>query len=97
MVNLSKNQGKPLVYMPVTSSNFVVELCITKMIPMLDPIEKKVLYLIVQEYSDEEISETLQIHKETFIAHRDKLYEKLNVRTEVGLLKQAVKYKFVIL
>lgn len=53
--------------------------------------ELEVLSLIVKEYTSEEIAEKLCISKKTVDNHRQRLLEKTNCKSTVGLVKFAIK------
>lgn len=53
--------------------------------------EREVLGLIVKEYTSEEIAAKLFISKKTVDNHRQKLLEKTNSKSTVGLVKFAIK------
>lgn len=53
--------------------------------------EKEVLSLIVKEYTSEEIADKLCISKKTIDNHRQRLLEKTNCKSTVGLVKFAIK------
>jgi DNA-binding NarL/FixJ family response regulator len=55
----------------------------------LTPRETEVLYLIVQGYSNREISEELNISIRTVETHRANIMQKLNLRTRVELVRYA--------
>ncbi len=56
--------------------------------------EREVLFLIVQEYTTEEIAAFLHISQETVKSHRKNLMNKMQVRNVAGLVRKAmVEYK----
>jgi DNA-binding NarL/FixJ family response regulator len=57
----------------------------------LTPREIEVLQLIAQEYSNQEIAESLFISIRTVDTHRRNLLEKLGVRNTAGLVKYAIQ------
>jgi len=63
--------------------------------PALTRREKEVLQLIVQEYSNQEISEKLFLSVRTIENHRFNLQQKLEVKNTVGLVKIAIQMGLV--
>jgi len=53
--------------------------------------EQEVLFLIVQEYTTEEIATFLYISQETVKSHRRNLMNKMQVRNVAGLVRKAVE------
>lgn len=51
--------------------------------------ESQVLYLIVHEYTTNEIAASLAISHHTAMSHRKKLLEKLDVKNSAGLVRRA--------
>lgn len=66
-----------------------------KIIMQLSDRELEVLKLIVEEYSNKEISDALCISMSTVETHRKNLIKKLNVKNTIGLVKYAIKNKLV--
>ncbi|HET8572854.1 MAG TPA: response regulator transcription factor [Edaphocola sp.] len=64
-------------------------------VPALTRREKEVLQLIVQEYSNQEISEKLFLSIRTIENHRFNLQQKLAVKNTVGLVKIAIQMGLV--
>lgn len=63
--------------------------------PALTRREQEVLQLIVQEYSNQEISEKLFLSVRTIENHRFNLQQKLDVKNTVGLVKIAIQMGLV--
>ena len=61
----------------------------------LTPRELEILGLICQEYSSSEIAGKLFISQHTVDTHRKNILYKTKVKTIVGLIKFAIKYKIV--
>lgn len=59
--------------------------------------ELEILQLIIEEYSSEEIGEKLFISKRTVETHRANILEKTGCHNIIGLIKYAVRNKFVTL
>ena len=59
--------------------------------PELTPREKEILQLIVQEYTSQEIADKLFISLHTVESHRFSLFQKLDVKNMVGLVKVAIQ------
>ena len=53
--------------------------------------EEEVLFLIVQEYTTQEIAAILFVSKETVKSHRRNLYNKMQVRNVAGLVRKAME------
>lgn len=53
--------------------------------------EEEVLFLIVQEYTTQEIAAILFVSKETAKSHRRNLYNKMQVRNVAGLVRKAME------
>lgn len=64
-------------------------------VPALTRREKEVLQMIVQEYSNQEISEKLFLSVRTVENHRFNLQQKLEVKNTVGLVKIAIQMGLV--
>ncbi|NET39159.1 MAG: response regulator transcription factor [Cyanothece sp. SIO1E1] len=64
-------------------------------IPKLTEREKEVLSLIAQEYTTEEIGQTLFISVNTVQTHRKNLISKFGVRNSVGLVLKALELKMI--
>lgn len=62
---------------------------------ILSEREMEILKLIVDEYSNKEISEKLCISNSTVETHRKNLIKKLNVKNTIGLVKYALKNNLV--
>lgn len=62
-----------------------------KIVPRLTEREKEVLKLIVKEYSNQEIADHLFISLRTVENHRHHLFQKLDVKSAVGLTKVALQ------
>lgn len=60
-------------------------------IPKLSRREKEVLKLIAQEFTTQEIADTLFISLKTVESHRSSLLSKLNARNSVGLVRIAIE------
>ncbi len=54
--------------------------------------EKEILGLIVEEYSNPEIADKLCLSLRTVENHKYNLFQKLNVKNSVGLIKAAMQY-----
>jgi len=67
----------------------------TEQIPVLTRREKEILQLIIQEYSNQEISEKLFLSLRTVENHRFNLQQKLDVKNTVGLVKIAIQMGLV--
>jgi DNA-binding NarL/FixJ family response regulator len=67
----------------------------TEQIPTLTRREKEILQLIIQEYSNQEISEKLFLSLRTVENHRFNLQQKLDVKNTVGLVKIAIQMGLV--
>ncbi|NVK65607.1 MAG: response regulator transcription factor [Flavobacteriales bacterium] len=61
----------------------------------LTPREVEVLKLIAEEYSNQEIAETLYISSRTVDTHRRNLLEKLQLKNTAGLVKFAIQNGYV--
>lgn len=59
--------------------------------PVLSQREKEVLQLIVQEYTSQEIADKLFISLSTVESHRFSIFQKLDVKNMVGLVKVAIQ------
>ncbi|MDP6908752.1 MAG: LuxR C-terminal-related transcriptional regulator, partial [Flavobacteriales bacterium] len=59
--------------------------------PILTKKESDVLKLIAQEYSNQEIADTLKCGIRTVDTHKRNLIKKLEVKNVVGLVKYALK------
>ncbi|MCB0659684.1 MAG: response regulator transcription factor [Saprospiraceae bacterium] len=59
--------------------------------PKLSRREKEVLKLIAQEFTTQEIADTLYISLKTVESHRSSLLSKLNARNSVGLVRIALE------
>jgi DNA-binding NarL/FixJ family response regulator len=57
--------------------------------------ETEILLLICQELSPGEISERLKISEKTFFNHRANILAKINARSNVGLLRYAIKSGYI--
>src|SRR5690606_18703418 len=63
--------------------------------PALTRREKEILELIIKEYSNQEIAETLYISLRTVENHRFNLQQKLQVKNTVALVKLAIQMGIV--
>jgi two-component system vancomycin resistance associated response regulator VraR len=72
--------------------NFLVS---NKVEGILSEIEEKVLGLMVNEYTNEEISKELYISQRTVESHVTNILRKLGVNSRVGAVREAVKLKLV--
>ncbi len=61
----------------------------------LTPREVEVLKLIAEEYSNQEIAETLYISSRTVDTHRRNLLDKLQLKNTAGLVKFAIQNGYV--
>lgn len=61
----------------------------------LSPKEVKIIKLITQEKSIQEIADKLKISEKTVESYRTKLYQKLKVKNAVGLAMYAVNNKII--
>ena len=59
--------------------------------PKISRREREVMRLILQEYTNNEIAEKLNISPATVISHRKNLLRKLNVRNTAGLVRKAIR------
>ena len=57
--------------------------------------EMDVLQLIVKELTTEEIAENLHVSIATVESHRRNMFRKVGVQSVVGLLKEAIKHKWI--
>ena len=57
--------------------------------------EMEVLQLIVKELTTEEIAENLHVSIATVESHRRNMFRKVGVQSVVGLLKEAIKHKWI--
>lgn len=57
--------------------------------------EKEILMLIAREYSTREISEKLGISEKTVRNHKSHMMQKLNIRSDAGLIKYAYHMAFI--
>ncbi len=64
-------------------------------IPVLSQREKEVLQLIVQEYTSQQIADKLFISLRTVESHRFSIFQKLDVKNMVGLVKVAIQMGLV--
>ena len=55
--------------------------------------EDQIMRLLVEEYSEKQIAITLKIARSTVKSHKETLYEKVGVRSLVGLVKYFNKLK----
>jgi two-component system vancomycin resistance associated response regulator VraR len=72
--------------------NFLVS---NKVEGILSEVEEKVLGLMVDEYTNEEISKELYISQRTVESHVTNILRKLGVNSRVGAVREAVKLKLV--
>jgi len=63
--------------------------------PKLSRREKEVLKLIAEEYTTQEIADSLYISLKTVESHRSSLLSKLNARNSVGLVRTAIENGFL--
>lgn len=56
---------------------------------LLTPLEKKVLHLIINAYTNKDIADTLGITLRTVKAHTGSIYKKLNIKTRTQCIKKA--------
>lgn len=63
--------------------------------PKLSRREKEVLKLIAEEYTTQEIADSLYISLKTVESHRSSLLSKLNARNSVGLVRIALENKLL--
>ena len=66
-----------------------------KIIPEITQREKQILKLIAEEYTTQQIADTLFISFRTVENHRYSLLQKLDVKNTVGLVKVAIKLGLV--
>lgn len=66
-----------------------------KILPSLSRREKEVLELIIEEYTTQEIAETLHISFSTVETHRRNLSIKLGARNTAGLVRIALEHKLI--
>ncbi len=62
-----------------------------KQVLKLSRREKEILELIVEEYSNPEIADKLSLSPRTVENHKYNLFQKLNVKNAVGLIKAAIQ------
>lgn len=67
------------------------QLCSTNQTHMLTKREIEVLQLISQELTTEQIASQLQVSVPTIETHRHNLFQKLRVKSVVGLIKEAIR------
>ena len=68
---------------------------VRKVLPALSRREKEVLELIIEEYTTQEIAETLHISFSTVETHRRNLSIKLGARNTAGLVRIALEHKLI--
>ncbi|MFY9310579.1 MAG: response regulator transcription factor [Bacteroidia bacterium] len=57
--------------------------------------EKEIIQLIAKEYSNAQIGEALFISERTVETHRKNIFQKVNTKTVVGLIKFAIENKLI--
>lgn len=57
--------------------------------------EMEVLQLIAKEQTTEEIAESLHVSIATIESHRRNMFKKIGVSSVVGLVKAAIKHKWI--
>ena len=57
--------------------------------------EMEVLQLIVKELTTEEIAVNLKVSVATIESHRRNMFKKVGVQSVVGLVKEAIRHKWV--
>lgn len=62
---------------------------------LLTNIEKNVLELIFNEYTNEKIAKELFISRRTVESHVTSIFRKLNVSSRIGVVRQALKLKLI--
>ena len=58
--------------------------------------EKEILILICKEYTTKKIAKKLSISTSTIETHRKKLLTKLKVKSQSGLVREAIRYGFYV-
>ena len=58
---------------------------------VLSETDKKILSLICEEYTNDEIAEKLHLSHKTTMNHRTRMLDILKVRNSAGLVKYAIK------
>jgi DNA-binding CsgD family transcriptional regulator len=61
----------------------------------LKPFEIEFLKLVGTELTYKEIADTMKVSPRTVDGYRDQLFEKLNLKSRVGLVLYAVKNKII--
>jgi DNA-binding NarL/FixJ family response regulator len=64
-------------------------------IPKISRREKEVLKLIIEEFTTQEIADSLYISLKTVESHRASLLSKLNARNTAGLVRIAIEHKLL--
>ncbi len=80
-------------YISEEISDYLVEKFRNAPDPFLSDRESEILKLIIREYSNKTIAETLFISERTVETHRKNIYRKTNSNTIVGLIKYAIENK----
>jgi len=62
---------------------------------VLSDREKEILRMICKEHTTREISEHLNISTKTVESHRERIYQKINVRNMAGLVKYAMRHNLL--
>ncbi len=63
--------------------------------PHLSERESQILYLVATGMNNPEISEKLNISKNTIRAHRRNIYSKLNVSKKAGAVRKGFEYGYL--
>jgi DNA-binding NarL/FixJ family response regulator len=63
-----------------------------KFINPLTPREMEIMHLILKEYSNRFIAEKLHLSPSTVETHRRNIFQKLNIRSPLALLRWAAKH-----
>lgn len=71
------------------------DLSMGRSLPALSRREKEVLRWIIQEHTNNEIAEKLNISPATVISHRKNMLRKLEVKNTAGLVRKAIRLKLL--
>lgn len=63
--------------------------------PMLTKTELNILRLVVDEYTNEKIAQELYISRRTVESHISNICRKLDVKSRIGIVREAIKLKLV--
>lgn len=81
----------------VYNNNVIIpeKLANSYMQPLLTENEMKVLHLIVDEYTNEEIAKVLYVSKRTVESYINSIYNKLKVSSRIGAVREAIRIGLV--